>query len=95
MVVPYSALAAQAGTIKKELLGAVEKVIDSGRYILGQEVQAFEKEFAAFNYLLFPRLGDWAVKRITPGTESWKPGAAEFPEESIRAGYFDEQWKIP
>ena len=47
MVVPYSALAAQAGTIKKELLGAVEKVIDSGRYILGQEVQAFEQEFAA------------------------------------------------
>ena len=51
-----------------------------------------EKEFAAFNYLLFPRLGDWAVMRIAPGAESWKPGA-EFPEEAVRAGFFDEQWK--
>ncbi len=53
-----------------------------------------EKEFAAFNYLLFPRLGDWAMMRITPGSEAWKPGA-EFPEEAIRAGYFDEQWRLP
>ncbi len=53
-----------------------------------------EKEFAAFNYLLFPRLGDWAVMRVTPGAESWKPGTAAFPEEALRAGYFDEQWKL-
>ncbi len=54
-----------------------------------------EKEFAAFNYLLFPRLGDWAVMRISPGAETWKPGVATFPEEAIRAGYFDELWKMP
>ena len=54
-----------------------------------------EKEFAAFNYLLFPRLGDWAVMRVTPGAEAWKPGTAAFPEEAVRAGYFDEQWKLP
>lgn len=54
-----------------------------------------EKEFAAFNYLLFPRLGDWAVMKLTSGAEAWKPGSAEFPEEVIRAGYFDEQWKLP
>ena len=42
--------------------------------------------------ILFPRLGDWAVMRIAPGAESWKPGA-EFPEEAVRAGFFDEQWK--
>jgi len=46
MRVPYTALAAQAGTIKRDLLRAVESVIDSGRYILGPEVQAFEQEFA-------------------------------------------------
>ena len=51
-----------------------------------------EKEFAAFNYLLFPRLGDWAVMRIVPGAESCKPGA-DFPEEAVRAGFFNEQWK--
>ena len=54
-----------------------------------------EKEFAAFNYLLFPRHGDWVVMRITSGAEAWKPGATAFPEEAVRAGYFDEQWKMP
>lgn len=47
MIVPYVALAAQAATIKRELLAAVEGVLDSGRYILGPEVQAFEREFAS------------------------------------------------
>ena len=54
-----------------------------------------EKEFAAFNYLLFPRLGDWAVMRITLGAEAWKPGTTAFPEEAVRAGYFNEQWQQP
>jgi hypothetical protein len=55
-----------------------------------------EKEFAAFNYLLFPRLGDWAVIKTAPGAEAWEPSAAAaFPEEIERAGFFDEQWKHP
>jgi hypothetical protein len=52
-----------------------------------------EREFAAFNYLLFPRLGDWALLRVMPGAETWKPSAAAFPEEVVSAGCFDEQWK--
>jgi hypothetical protein len=51
-----------------------------------------EKEFAAFNYLLFPRLGDWAVMRITGDAEKWEP-SLEFPEEVIRAGFFNESWE--
>jgi hypothetical protein len=54
-----------------------------------------EKEFAAFNYLLFPRLGDWAVMHILPGAETWQPATPAFPEEAIRAGYFDESWAKP
>jgi dTDP-4-amino-4,6-dideoxygalactose transaminase len=46
--VPYTALAQQAAAIKPDLLRAVESVIDSGRYILGPEVGAFEQEFAAY-----------------------------------------------
>lgn len=66
------------------------------RYVVINSGHTFhEQEFAAFNYLLFPRLGDWAVMRITPGAAKWKPGATGFPEEVIRAGYFDEQWKFP
>lgn len=46
--VPYSALAAEASLVKVELMRAVECVLDSGRYILGPEVAAFEREFAQY-----------------------------------------------
>jgi dTDP-4-amino-4,6-dideoxygalactose transaminase len=48
VAVPYTALGKQAGTIKAELLAAVESVIDAGRYILGPNVAAFEAEFAEY-----------------------------------------------
>ncbi|SVD83177.1 uncharacterized protein METZ01_LOCUS436031, partial [marine metagenome] len=31
-----------------DLIGAFEKALDSGRYILGPEVATFEEEFAAY-----------------------------------------------
>ena len=31
-----------------ELTGAVERVISSGRFVLGQEVESFEAQFAAY-----------------------------------------------
>jgi dTDP-4-amino-4,6-dideoxygalactose transaminase len=34
--------------LRTELSGAIERVLDSGRYILGEEVSAFEHEFAAY-----------------------------------------------
>lgn len=46
--VPYSALATEASLVKAELMRAVENVLDSGRYILGPEVAAFEGEFAEY-----------------------------------------------
>lgn len=52
-----------------------------------------EKEFAAFNYLLFPRLGDWAVMKVASGANQWQPASPAFPEEVVRAGYFDEAWR--
>jgi dTDP-4-amino-4,6-dideoxygalactose transaminase len=33
---------------KSEIDRAIQRVLDSGRYILGQEVEAFEREFAAY-----------------------------------------------
>ncbi len=52
-----------------------------------------EKEFASLNYLLFPRLGDWAQLKVFPGAESWQPSSPSFPEEVVRAGFFNEEWK--
>jgi dTDP-4-amino-4,6-dideoxygalactose transaminase len=46
--IPYASLGKQAATIKPLLMAAFEGVIDSGRYILGPEVAAFENEFAAY-----------------------------------------------
>src|SRR5687768_11323121 len=47
LAVPYTALGAQSARFKGQLLDAVESVIDSGRYILGPQVAAFEESFAA------------------------------------------------
>ncbi len=33
---------------KQEIIDATQRVLDSGNYILGQEVEEFEKEFAEF-----------------------------------------------
>ncbi len=46
--VPYVDLGRQAKEIKRELLAAFEKVLESGQYILGPSLAAFEKEFAAY-----------------------------------------------
>ena len=51
--VPYSALATEASLLKPELMRAVESVMDSGRYILGPEVAAFEREFAEYCQVRF------------------------------------------
>lgn len=64
------------------------------RYMVINSGHTFhEKEFAAFNYLLFPRLGDWAVMKVTQGAGQWRPESSRFPEEAVRAGYFDEGWR--
>jgi dTDP-4-amino-4,6-dideoxygalactose transaminase len=39
---------AQYLTHKKEINEAIQRVLDSGWYILGEEVAAFEKEFASY-----------------------------------------------
>jgi dTDP-4-amino-4,6-dideoxygalactose transaminase len=46
--VPFLDLSAQYQSIKSEVNAAVSGVLESGRYILGPEVEAFECEFAAY-----------------------------------------------
>jgi dTDP-4-amino-4,6-dideoxygalactose transaminase len=47
-VIPLVDLKAQYWSMKAEIDGAVSGVLESGRFILGPEVEAFEHEFAAF-----------------------------------------------
>lgn len=62
------------------------------RYVVVNSGHTFrEKELALLNYLLFPRWGDWAVLKIGDKAPA-QP--AEALEEVLRAGYFDEAWKV-
>ena len=47
-MIPFLDLQAQYRSIKGEILPAVEKLLESAQFVLGDEVAAFEKEFAAF-----------------------------------------------
>ncbi|MCK9614344.1 MAG: DegT/DnrJ/EryC1/StrS family aminotransferase [Candidatus Omnitrophica bacterium] len=46
MNIPYVNLAGQNRVVKKEILQAIGKVLESGQFILGKEVEAFERSFA-------------------------------------------------
>jgi hypothetical protein len=64
-----------------------------GRYVVLNSGHTFhEKELASLNYLLFPRLGDWAVLKVT-GKAPASP-SEELDEEVVRAGYCDESWRV-
>jgi dTDP-4-amino-4,6-dideoxygalactose transaminase len=47
-VIPYADLQSQYRSIKPEIDAAVLRVLDSAQYILGDEVAAFEREFAVY-----------------------------------------------
>jgi dTDP-4-amino-4,6-dideoxygalactose transaminase len=47
-VIPYADLRSQYRSIKPEIDAAVLRVLDSTQFILGEEVAAFEREFAAY-----------------------------------------------
>src|SRR5579863_4281447 len=44
---PFLDLRSATGEVRAEIDEAVARVLDSGRYVLGPEVEAFEREFAA------------------------------------------------
>lgn len=67
--------------------------LSPGKYVVINSGHTFhESELNLFNYLLFPRLGDWAVMKLgdkTPANPSQPLG-----DQAVQAGYFDEEWKF-
>jgi hypothetical protein len=60
-----------------------------GRYVVLNSGHTFhEKELATLNYLLFPRLGDWAIVKV-PDDPS-RPAT----EVVVRSSFFDEAWGL-
>lgn len=47
-MVPFVDLKAQYQSIKPEIDAAIQNVLDSSQFVLGQEVENFEKEFAVY-----------------------------------------------
>ena len=47
-MIPFLDLKAQYASIKDEVDEAVLRVLASAQYVLGEEVEAFEREFAAY-----------------------------------------------
>jgi dTDP-4-amino-4,6-dideoxygalactose transaminase len=47
MIVPFVALERQQRALERELLAAIGRVLESGQYIMGPEVERFEAAFAA------------------------------------------------
>lgn len=63
-----------------------------GRYMVLNSGHTFhEKELASLNYLLFPRLGDWAVHKV--GGKVPENPSLPLDETVLRAGFFDERWR--
>jgi len=63
-----------------------------GRYVVLNSGHTFrEKELSSLNYLLFPRLGDWAVLRV--GSKIREKPSSPLEETVVRAGFFDERWR--
>ena len=48
-MIPFSDPFASYQAHKQEVDGAIQRVLDSGWYVLGKEVNAFEDEFASFH----------------------------------------------
>lgn len=47
-MIPFVNLSKQYKSLKKEIDGAVSRVLEQGWFILGEELESFEKEFASF-----------------------------------------------
>lgn len=48
MSVPMSNLRSEYYSLKEEIDGAIQRVIESGSFVMGEEVKAFEEEFALY-----------------------------------------------
>src|SRR5471032_3065827 len=47
-MIPFVDLQAQYRSIKPEIDAAIARVLETGQFVLGDEVEAFEREFAAY-----------------------------------------------
>jgi dTDP-4-amino-4,6-dideoxygalactose transaminase len=66
--VPFNVLAPGVQSIRAELDQAIARVLDSGWFLMGPELEAFEREFAAYHG------GDSEVVGLSSGTDALRIG---------------------
>jgi dTDP-4-amino-4,6-dideoxygalactose transaminase len=76
--VPFNALAVQDGPVREQILAAVRRVVERGRYVLGEELTAFEHAFA-------PHAGCAHAVGVASGTD-----ALRLALEAVGVGRGDE-----
>ncbi len=65
-----------------------------GRYVVLNSGHTFhEQELSTLNYLLFPRMGDWAVIKVVGEVPADPSGS--LGDAVVRTGFFDERWAVP
>lgn len=64
-----------------------------GRYVVLNSGHTYHDAELRFSYMVFPRLGDWAIIQVgdNPSEKKGMPVA----ETVLDSGFFDEQWEYP
>jgi hypothetical protein len=66
------------------------------RYVVFNSGHTYHEPELRLSYLVFPRLGDWAVMRVggvQPATPTMPGVAPEVAETVVTSGFFDDAWR--
>lgn len=63
-----------------------------GRYVVLNSGHTYHDKELRLSYMVFPRLGDWAVTKV--GEQAADAPPATVAEEVVTSGFFDESWRL-
>ena len=63
-----------------------------GRYVVLNSGHTYHDKELRLSYMVFPRLGDWAVTKV--GEQAADALPATVAEEVVTSGFFDESWRL-
>ena len=64
-----------------------------GHYVVLNSGHTYHDAELRFSYMVFPRLGDWAVMKV--GENPPTAPAPAVAETVVNSGFFDEAWGVP
>ena len=64
-----------------------------GHYFVLNSGHTYHAAELRFSYMVFPRLGDWAVMKV--GDNAANKPTLSVAESVVNSGFFDEAWAVP